>query len=59
MAKSKKAAKDLTLEERLEQILVPVEKQPYAVPKNWCWIHLLDSFENHTDSKKKVPRKSY
>ena len=59
MAKSKKSAKDLTLEERLEQILVPVEKQPYAVPKNWCWIHLLDSFENNTDSKKKVPRKTY
>ena len=38
---------------------MPEEEQPYAVPGNWCWIHLLDSFENQTDSKKKVPTKAY
>lgn len=38
---------------------VPVEEQPYPIPENWCWIHLLDSFENHTDSKKKVQSKTY
>lgn len=38
---------------------VPVEGQPYPIPENWCWIHLLDSFENHTDSKKKVQSKTY
>lgn len=38
---------------------VPVEEQPYPIPENWCWIHLLDSFENRTDSKKKVQSKTY
>ena len=39
MAKAKKAGKDLTPEERLEQALVPVEEQPYPVPENWCWVY--------------------
>lgn len=38
---------------------VPEEEQPYPIPENWCWIHLLDSFENHTDSKKKIQSKAY
>lgn len=38
MARGKKATKALTLEEKLEQALVPEEEQPYAIPKNWCWI---------------------
>ena len=53
MAKAK--SKKITLEEAL----VPVEEQPYKVPKNWCWIHLLDSFDNVTDSKKKLATKEY
>ena len=32
-----KKTKELSLEEKLEQILVPVEEQPYEVPGNWCW----------------------
>ena len=32
--------KALTLEEKLEQALVPVEEQPYEVPENWCWVHV-------------------
>ena len=51
MAKSKKIM--------IEDALVPVEEQPYEVPENWCWIHLLDSFDNVTDSKKKLPTKEY
>ena len=43
----------------IEDALVPVEEQPYKVPGNWCWIHLLDSFDNVTDSKKKLPTKEY
>lgn len=39
MAKGKKAGKGLTPEEKLEQALVPVEKQPYSVPENWCWVY--------------------
>lgn len=31
MAKEKKAAKELTPEEKLKQALVPVEEQPYRV----------------------------
>lgn len=30
----------LTIEERLQQALVPVEEQPYEVPKNWVWVRL-------------------
>ena len=37
MARGKKNEKELTIEERLEQALVPVEEQPYSVPENWCW----------------------
>lgn len=37
MAKAKKKEK-LTLEEKLERALVPVEEQPYRVPENWCWV---------------------
>lgn len=40
MAKGKKSEKVLTLEEKLEQALVPVEEQPYPVPENWCWTRL-------------------
>lgn len=28
----------LSLEEKLEQALVPVDEQPYEVPENWCWV---------------------
>ena len=40
MARGKKNEKELTIEERLEQALVPVEEQPYEVPENWCWTKL-------------------
>ncbi len=50
MAKAKKTIKD---------VLVSIEEMPYEVPENWSWIHLLDSFDNVTDSKKKVPTKEY
>ncbi len=39
MARGKKKEKELTIEERLEQALVPVEEQPYSVPENWCWVY--------------------
>ena len=40
MAKDKKAAKELTIEEKLAQALVPVEEQPYKIPENWCWTYM-------------------
>ena len=26
------------LEEKLNNAIIPVDKQPYKVPKNWCWV---------------------
>lgn len=49
----------LTLEEKLEQALVPNTEYPYKVPDNWCWLNLLDSFSNRTDSKRKIQQKEY
>ena len=49
----------LTIEERLQQALVPAEEQPYDVPENWVWVRLLSTFINKTDSKKKIQQKSY
>lgn len=36
MARGEKK-KELSLEEKLAQALVPLEEQPYEVPGNWCW----------------------
>ena len=41
MARGKKAAQGLTPEEKLAQVLVPMEEQPYQIPENWCWTRLL------------------
>ena len=58
MAKKTKAA-DLSIEEKLEQALVVPGYEPYTIPDNWCWLKLLASFDNCTDSKKKVKQKQY
>lgn len=42
MARGKKKEENLTLEEKLEQALVPEEEWPYEVPGNWCWVRLKD-----------------
>lgn len=39
MARGKKK-ETLTPEERLQAALVPENKQPYKVPKNWCWTRM-------------------
>lgn len=39
MAREEKK-KELSLEEKLAQALVPEEEQPYEVPENWCWTYL-------------------
>lgn len=44
MAKTKKK-KELSLEEKLEQALVPVDEQPYKIPENWCWVYALNLFD--------------
>ena len=45
MARGKKAAKELSPEEKLQQTLVPVEEQPYPIPENWCWVRFQDTVE--------------
>lgn len=40
MAGRKKAKKELTQEEWLEQALVPEAEWPYRIPGNWCWTTL-------------------
>lgn len=52
-------AKAIKKKNRIEDVLVPIDEQPYEIPDNWCWIHLLDSFDNVTDSKRKLPTKEY
>lgn len=37
MARGKKAAATLTPEEKLKQVLVLIDEQPYEIPENWCW----------------------
>lgn len=54
MAKRKK--KELTLEEKLEQALVPADEQPYEVPGNWVWTTL--NSINHYLGKSLDPKKS-
>ena len=34
---AKKEKKELTLEERLKEALVPEKAWPYQIPENWCW----------------------
>ena len=58
MARAKKEAA-LTPEERLQVALVPDWEWPYKLPENWCWVKLVESFDNYTDSKKKIKQKDY
>ena len=30
----------LTIEEKMQQALVPQEQQPYIIPANWCWVKI-------------------
>lgn len=46
MAKTKKK-EALSLEEKLEQALVPVDEQPYEVPENWCWVTVGNMVDLH------------
>lgn len=41
----------LTIEERLQQALVPAEEQPYEVPENWVWVRLGSLLKNGTTIK--------
>jgi len=49
--------KVLTLEEKLEQALVPVEEQPYPVPENWVWTSI--NFVFDVTSSKRVHKEEW
>lgn len=49
----------LTIEERLQQALVPAEEQPYEVPENWVWVRLGEVVDIlNGDRGKNYPAKS-
>lgn len=57
MARRQKREKKLTVEERLEQALVPAEEQPYSVPENWCWTYIKSAYE--VTSSKRVHKEDW
>ena len=48
-----KKTKALTIEERLQQALVPAEEQPYEVPENWVWVRLIGNVNSCLDGYRK------
>ena len=56
---AKKQKTELTLEEKLNNALVPIEEQPYEIPSNWVWVDINNTFTNITSSKNKVATKDY
>ena len=47
----------LTIEERLQQALVPVKEQPYEVPENWVWTYISSGFD--VTSSKRVHKSDW
>lgn len=43
----------LTIEECLQQALVPAEEQPYEVPENWVWVRLIGNVNSCLDGYRK------
>lgn len=43
----------LTIEERLQQALVPAEEQTYEVPENWVWVRLIGNVNLCLDGYRK------
>lgn len=43
----------LTIEERLQQALVPAEEQSYEVPENWVWVRLIGNVNSCLDGYRK------
>ena len=52
MAKKTKDS-NLSVEERLEQALIPNWDEPYKLPENWCWVYLTKGFAQCLDSFRK------
>ena len=35
-----KKKENLSLEEKLQKVIIPKEEEPYIIPDNWIWIRL-------------------
>lgn len=59
MAKKKQI--DLTIEEKLQNALVPKEEQPYKIPNNWCWVRLesINKYKSETLNPKNAMEKMF
>ena len=53
MAKKTKDS-NLSLEERLEQALIPNWAEPYKLPPNWCWINLKSVLRHQSGNSKLI-----
>ncbi|WP_308009482.1 restriction endonuclease subunit S [uncultured Fusobacterium sp.] len=47
--------KELTLEEKLKEALIPKEEQPYEIPESWEWVRLENVTSKITDGTHKTP----
>lgn len=56
MAKKTKDFK-LSIEERLEQVLIPNWDEPYKLPENWCWINLKSVLRHQSGNSKLIKGK--
>lgn len=56
MAKKTKCS-NLSIDERLEQALIPKENEPYKLPDNWCWVRLgsINSYAGRSVDPSKAP----
>ena len=56
MAKKTKDS-NLSIEERLEQALIPNWDEPYKLPPNWCWINLKSVLRHQSGNSKLIKGK--
>lgn len=54
---SKKVKKQKTVDELMEEALVPEEEQPYEVPDNWIWVKLGHYLNNHDNDRVPISAK--
>lgn len=59
MAKKKQI--ELSIEEKLQNALVPKEEQPYKIPSNWCWVRLesINKYKSETLNPKNAMEKMF
>ena len=37
---TKEKVEEFTIEDKLNNSLIPLDKQPYKIPQNWCWVKI-------------------